>query len=319
MSELSFIFCFDNKFNKQAYISINSLIENIKAKFNLFIIHEEPESFEKEILFLKSSDKINKVVIRKFDFISNFPNLENKHISAATYYRLAMDLVFEDYIDELDKCIYLDSDILTLNDPSEYINFIFKQMSNNNFLLGARTEYINSNELTKKKFGTLDMGSVKYFNAGVLIFNLKNLVENKTFLQAREILEKNELDFELWDQDILNKIIDGKYFEISNLVNFAFKVAGDTQYINNNVIFLHYQGNGKPWFIKNLTSINSYFFQKYSKKYLGNIYLQKNNFLQDLGFLLLNLFKKNKNKSLNKRIQFIFGIKIIYSYFYSKK
>ena len=53
-------------------------------------------------------------------------NLNNSHVSEATYYRLFMD----DYLPEtLSKIIYLDADVVCVKNPSNEIIKTFENMS----------------------------------------------------------------------------------------------------------------------------------------------------------------------------------------------
>ena len=53
----------------------------------------------------------------------SFPNLTNKHISEATYYRLFLDKVF-DKEQRINKTVYIDSDII-INNPLNSIDKYF--------------------------------------------------------------------------------------------------------------------------------------------------------------------------------------------------
>ena len=44
---LNILYCFDQNYNKQAATSISSLANNLNENIDIFIIHEEPNTFEK--------------------------------------------------------------------------------------------------------------------------------------------------------------------------------------------------------------------------------------------------------------------------------
>ena len=46
---MNFLYCLDENYNIQSFISILSLLENCNEKINLFIIHKNPKSFSKYI------------------------------------------------------------------------------------------------------------------------------------------------------------------------------------------------------------------------------------------------------------------------------
>ena len=82
---LNFIYCFDENYNLQALTSINSLLMKTSEKLNIYIIHENPESFDMGIINKENINSLNifKIILDDVDF----PNLSGTHVSKATYYR----------------------------------------------------------------------------------------------------------------------------------------------------------------------------------------------------------------------------------------
>ena len=42
---INLLYCFDKNYNKQAYISIMSILKKLDSDVSLHILHNEPESF----------------------------------------------------------------------------------------------------------------------------------------------------------------------------------------------------------------------------------------------------------------------------------
>ena len=42
---ISFVYCLDDNYNRQAITSINSLLNNASEPINIFVIHKNPENF----------------------------------------------------------------------------------------------------------------------------------------------------------------------------------------------------------------------------------------------------------------------------------
>ena len=106
---VNILYCFDNNYNLQAYTSIVSLLDYAKSKVNINIIHRQGillEDIPKVITNHKnlSSIKLNKFNIDK----ANFPNIENAHVSEATYYRIYLDNFLDKSVDDI---LYVDADI----------------------------------------------------------------------------------------------------------------------------------------------------------------------------------------------------------------
>ena len=112
---INFLYCFDSNYNKQAFCSMTSLLNHSSEKINIYIIHKD----EVDVNFLPpqvlDANSLNKIKVKKYDKkISNFPNIKNSHVSEATYYRLFVDDYFNN---EFDDFVYLDADIICVNDP----------------------------------------------------------------------------------------------------------------------------------------------------------------------------------------------------------
>ena len=90
---LNFVYCFDQNYNKQAVTSINSLVTKLENPYNLFIIHNNISSFDKSAINNKANGEIHFYEFKNSNY--SFPNIENGHVSEATYFRIFV----EEYID----------------------------------------------------------------------------------------------------------------------------------------------------------------------------------------------------------------------------
>ena len=81
-----------------------------------------------------------------------------------------------------------------------------------------------------------------------MIFNYSQWLQNNVFENLRNILIRKDLNFQYWDQDVLNYFFKGNYKEIDSSLNFEIDITENNyEYlINKNIIFLHYLGNKKP-------------------------------------------------------------------------
>ena len=48
---LNFVYCFDENYNSQALTSINSLLQQTSKPVNIYIIHENPKTFNLDKLY----------------------------------------------------------------------------------------------------------------------------------------------------------------------------------------------------------------------------------------------------------------------------
>ena len=265
---LTFIYCLDENYNNQVASSIYSLLEQVSKKINIYIVHKNKDSLDPVLTKIRNHKFLNE--LKMFSIKTegmHFPNVENKHVSEATYYRIHLDKVFENI--DLGSVIYLDSDIICVNDPIPYAEKVFADMKKYSYKLGARTELVNFPKDTKNDyFERNNMKSSIYFNAGVLFFNFNEWLELNYFEELRT-LQDNYLDNLVnWDQDLLNILFDGNYYELNNFANFNIGANWNypSQIVSELVIFLHYQGKLKPWELSCIHTSSSEFFQKNYRK-----------------------------------------------------
>ena len=56
---ISFVYCLDDNYNRQAITSINSLLNNASEPINVFVIHKDPENFNTYTHIFKKHKKLN--------------------------------------------------------------------------------------------------------------------------------------------------------------------------------------------------------------------------------------------------------------------
>ena len=109
---MNFIYCLDKNYNIQALMSFFSLNKVTSEKINIYIAHNQPSSLRKEINKYRFENLNFKFLEIKNNF--DLPNLNNSHVTEATYYRIfAINLINDD----IDHVVYIDSDILFNKDP----------------------------------------------------------------------------------------------------------------------------------------------------------------------------------------------------------
>jgi lipopolysaccharide biosynthesis glycosyltransferase len=301
---LNYLFCLDQNYNKQLLTTLNSLNLNSTSKFNVYIIHSYPESLydlieKNKIIF----DNINKFQV--FKYLQNnhvFPNIENSHVSEATYYRFFL----EDYIkEEVDYLIYLDCDILCLNNPTDILTENIRKLDKSNFMIAASTEYIHTPE-TSELFNRLELKGNQYFNAGVILINYQMWKSNNLKHKLLSTMKLLHHKINFWDQDILNHVFDGDYLTISNNLNFFAPSEKERNSADlRSVIFLHFAGSNKPWKLQGaLMNISREFHKNYSSIF-PNKYLIVTNYRKKALFDLTKNLVNLKILKLESPIDFI--------------
>jgi len=308
---LNILYCFDKNYNKQTFISIYSIIRllNKDEKISIYAIHKDPESFEKYTEQLEKFDNIEKIYLYKFDDNFKYPQLDKAHVSEATYYRL----MIENYIPQkVENLIYLDSDVIALNNPYSICKNILMDLNTKDYVIGVSTELFNSQN--NNHFKKIDLTGYKYFNAGVMFIDFKKWRKNK----LKDIFI-NKVDtykdvIKLWDQDILNNFFNGEYYEISSLLNFRVNTNNNLEFLKNNVIFYHFSGDHKPWLLKgSLDDTAKMFFNIYSELEQDYYFFErKTGKTMYLKTLLKNIFSARFKLVTNKKKYIVAALKELF-------
>ena len=225
----------------------SSNIENIC----LGIIHSElVDDEQKEINnFFKEKYEVSidfyKVDENEF---SDLPIIA-EHLQIETYFRLAIPKIVSE---EINKVIYLDSDMIIRNDISNLWNTDVE-----NCIVGAVITNLNDGNMYLYKGLGLNNSS-DYFNAGVLLINLKEWRRREFNKEINNFIEKNQGSIIYADQDALNGAINGSWKRIDerwNMTNnlldidleFQYQLSRTLKEITENPYIVHFTGRSKPW------------------------------------------------------------------------
>ncbi len=213
----------------------------------------------------------------------------------AIYFRLFIPSIFKEY----DKALYLDCDIIAIDDVSKLYN---TQL--NGEYLAAITEEVMTIE---KVFGEysekgLDIPRENYFNSGIILLNLKELRR----INLDEVFSNllNKFKFEVApDQDYLNVICKDK----TKYVDLGWNKAAleNPTFDDKDLKIIHYKLANKPWHYDDI--LYGEYFWEYAKKtpYYLDILKMKNNYTVEdmkrdaLGYENLKNLAKNYLLNVN--------------------
>lgn len=303
---LNIVYAIDENYNKQAYLSICSILENTSTNCSIFIIHKCKISFE------PYKDMINKIFknvnIKIFNFSNNenfyFPNLEDAHVSDATYYRLFIDQYIPKTVKQF---IYIDADAFCLQDPTEVVEATFQQLKEGGYFIGAKTEHTEK-DLEFERIKKLGIDS-KYFNAGVMFVDYEKSLNFQLFQKLRVKLNEIQTLIEFWDQDVLNSFFNGDFYEINANLNFdSNKLDLKKNIITKKIIFLHFKGSKKPWTIDGIFNTSSIFYTKLYQKYNLGSYHITTRWRKDLLIKFLKSITSFKIFRLKNPIKFSYSV-----------
>ena len=228
------LFCFDSKYEQHFGASVTSLLVNNPGRVRcLHIMIDEASKQLKQKLDRISQDYEVEVCIYKVD-IEQLSDLKiTAHASAANYLRLlASDILPK----TLAKVLYLDSDLI-VNAP---IDELFNTDITNYPLAACGDKVIT----TKQR---LQLQGNYYFNSGVILMNLDYWRREKLGLKAIDFIRNNPDMIILWDQDALNKIVDGNFLNLNRKWNSLVDLYANQSQVTPDSIIIHFVGSLKPW------------------------------------------------------------------------
>jgi len=280
---INFLYCFDKNYNTQAFVSIYSLLKNVSKEINIHIIHNQPETLNNIPKKILDHNNLSELYINKFENKNfSFPKIDGAHVSEATYYRFFI----EDFISsEIKNLVYLDSDIVCINDPILETEKTIKDLENSNYFVSVKPEPQSANK-------ELDIKSDRYFNAGVMIIKTDEWLKNNLKTVLLEKAEHHKEKIQFWDQDILNLYFNGEYIDLSKFMNFSLNMVPFEKSTKLNsdeltkIKLIHYAGKFKPWSLKGIVNYKSEFYQEtYRELFNQKYHLQsswKINTIRDL-------------------------------------
>ena len=237
-------FVINRNYIDQLKTTIYSLYLNNVDSHAFYII--ESDLLEEDYTQLKEFvHKINcKITFYKADN-TVFKNAKKmtSDMSYTTYYKF---YIFK-YLSHLSKVLYLDCDIIVNRNIEEFYNSDFK-----NVLVAVKDrEVMKSN----KKHIKLIVGSKKsdYFNAGVILFNLKGnqLSCDNYFNDLLNFMNEKSDILTMHDQDVFNNVFKNNVDFVDNKYNF-FAIPKSILQVFIPISFkkekyiIHYVGF-KPW------------------------------------------------------------------------
>ncbi len=165
------------------------------------------------------------------------------YYSKTTYFRLFIPNLYPQY----DKVLYLDSDIVILDDIAKLYNLDM----GNNLVAAAPDDVIQFNEVfrvyAEKVVGVADYRN--YFNAGILLMNLHEL--RKFHFQEKFLYSLERITFPVaQDQDYLNRMCKGRVKLFDRVWNRM--PIPDPKIKTENVKLIHYNLAFKPWHFEDI-------------------------------------------------------------------
>lgn len=254
-------FATDANFIPPTTVAIESMLENAHPStyYKIFIMSpgESANSVRLGMDFLKQ--KFDNFELTVLDMGEQFKDVKMtiKHITLQTYYRLQLPFLLKD----IDKCLYLDSDIVINGDLAE----LYRNNISDHYVAGVRAAgYYYPESWVEKHTKEVGLPSIQnYINAGVLLMNLKKIREDHLDKKMLSLVSRG---FSSQDQDIINlacydkiKILPLRYNLMTKYLKYQ---SGELHFAENDLsvfgpasckdalqhpIIIHYADKIKPW------------------------------------------------------------------------
>ncbi|PPC86695.1 MAG: glycosyl hydrolase [Methylotenera sp.] len=239
------VFGCDESYVMHLSVAIKSLIENNSdTHMIIFVINSDISS--------KNWDNIKSLDIHKKHTLINekvsefeLNDLVTKgQFTKATYYRLLIETLVP-----YDKVLYIDSDVVVNGSLRNFWNFELKD----HYLAAVEDPGYDENYLEMSP-------NARYFNAGVMLINLKKWRDELTSQQVIKFIRTQESKLTWLDQCALNAVINGRWARVSPKYNLQTSIIGmdfkdkqirydfcDTSEAIRHPTIIHYTGWSKPW------------------------------------------------------------------------
>lgn len=257
--KVNVVFATDKDYFQYTCVALFSLLEHKKDDtfYEIFIFYgqwEARDKWEKTIgLFQKLHNNCRIHLVGIYD--KCFEKAEfSDYFSIATYYRLFL----AEYLQDIEKCIYLDSDILILDDLSDFFSTDISDV----YFAGVKDLAISLGKdvyvSTIEKLG-LPKDYLGYINAGSILVNLKKIRDDQIITKFKELIETEDKKYINNDQDIINmickkqiKLLPLKYNLPSMCLEFCpgnilRDMCIDLKELEEEKKIIHFLGSIKPW------------------------------------------------------------------------
>lgn len=235
------VFAMDGNFVPFLSVSIRSILDNSSKEYfyKFYVLHDslKEDVFERAEIFNTDNSDITFInVIKEIEEIKNLICVRDNY-TRAIYYRFFIPELLPKY----ERVIYLDCDTCCIGDISKLYNFDLKGKT-----IGAVCDEVvmGSNVFLDYTCGYLGIEKGKYFNSGVLLFDVNSFINN--YIKEKFIDMLKNITFKVApDQDYLNVLL---YGEVEYLpLGFNKMPIHNKCFNKNDLTIIHYNLNFKPW------------------------------------------------------------------------
>lgn len=254
---MNICFTINQDFIPQLEVTLSSILSNAdkEDRFDFYVITDYISEQAKTSL---SKKYINlHFITAELNKDLELPLISN--LSSIVYLRLQIPTLLQN----LDKVLFLDCDLI--------VNSSLKSLYDTDLsdsLVGAIEDY-GIPKFAPKHIEKLKLQT--YFNAGVLLMNLRKFREELTEEKCYEVLKNRKQEILFQDQDILNIVCQEKTLFLDKQYNY--QSSPSYKNTNQNGLITHYVGKYKPWNKLNYsTSYTNYWIHVFKTRHVAHFF-----------------------------------------------
>ena len=274
--EIPIFFAVDDGYSPFLAVAIQSLIDNASAEYTYLIKILNTDISEENKRKIGKYEREN-VDIEFVDLNYYIQKVKDKlytrdYYSKTTYFRLFLPNLYPQY----DKVLYLDSDIVILDDIAK----LYNTDMGDNLVAAAPDDVIQSmpvfQDYVEKVVGVAD--SRRYFNAGILLMYLHELRRFK--FQEKFVYLLDKIKFAVaQDQDYLNRLCKGRVKLLDR--TWDRMPIPDPKIKTEDVKLVHYNLAFKPWHFEDILYKEFFWMYAQETEYFEDIHRIKENFTEE--------------------------------------
>ena len=250
-------FAIDDAYTPFLAVALQSLIDNASKEYNycIKVLHTNVKEEHMKQIKKYENEYVN---IEFVDLNYYLEKVKDKlytrdYYTNTTYFRLFIPELYPEY----DKAVYIDSDTVTLADIAD----LYNTDMGDNLIAGIPDGAVQAipvfQEYVEKVVGVIDYNN--YFNAGIIVMNLKALREYK--FQEKFLYMLGKIKFEVaQDQDYMNRLCKGRV----KLLGFEWNRMPAMGKREGTINLVHYNLGCKPWYFDDV--LYQEYFWKYAKE-----------------------------------------------------
>lgn len=274
--EIPIFFAVDDGYCPFLAVAIQSLIDNASAEYTYLIKILNTDISEENKRKIGKYEREN-VDIEFVDLNYYIQKVKDKlytrdYYSKTTYFRLFLPNLYPQY----DKVLYLDSDIVILDDIAK----LYNTDMGDNLVAAAPDDVIQTmpvfQDYVEKVVGVADFR--RYFNAGILLMNLHELRRFK--FQEKFVYLLDKIKFAVaQDQDYLNRLCKGRVKLLDR--TWDRMPIPDPKIKTEDVKLVHYNLAFKPWHFEDILYKEFFWMYAQETEYFEDIQRIKENFTEE--------------------------------------